>query len=243
MLQVGIVLGEFFGLFLLSRRVIQSLFNLFLIISNRPIAISLVSTLLFPGTVIHELSHLFTAEVLGVHTGKLTLIPESIDKENIHAGTVEIARTDPIRRYIIGLAPILIGLPVLCVISYLLPHFFRETTRALESGNVFSELNLYFLIGAYYLFFILSNTMFSSREDLHGIGPFLIVIALVAVAAYVSGIRLSLTGNMLTASGQILTILTRTLAGVILVNLIMFILLTLATTLFGKLLKRKIIHT
>lgn len=240
MIQAGIVLFEFLGLFLLSRRVTQSLFTLFLIISNRPVAVSLVSVLLFPGTVIHELSHLFTAEVLGVKTGKLTLIPESIDNEQVHAGTVEIQRTDPVRRYIIGLAPIGVGLIILSALSYFLPQLINTVQLAINQGILFRTPAFYLLLGTFYLFFVVSNTMFSSKEDVHGIGPFIIVILLVAVAAYASGIRINLTGSVENTTITMMEVLTRVLGMVIIFNLVILVIVSIFFALLKKILRKKI---
>ncbi len=239
-MELALVIVEFVGLFFLSRRITQSLFTLFLLISNRPVAISLTTVILFPGTVIHELSHLFSAEILGVRTGKLTLIPESIDDDHIHAGTVEIQRTDPIRRYIIGLAPVWVGLIILSVLSYFLPQQFFAVQQALREGNILQTPAMYILLGLLYLFFAVSNTMFSSKEDLHGIGPFLVVLLLVGVAAYASGIRIHLTGSVGTATLSIFEVLTRALGVVIIFNLILLLFMTIVSAILMKLLRRTV---
>src|SRR5260221_6045484 len=117
MVLVGVLLLELCALYFLSRWVTQAIFTLFLLFFRiRSVALSLLLVLEFPGTVIHELAHLFTAEVLGVRTGKLTLEPESIRGESIKAGSVMIAQSDPFRRYAIGLAPVFVGIFVLTAI-------------------------------------------------------------------------------------------------------------------------------
>ena len=71
--------GELVILYFLSRWLSERMFMFFLLLTrSRPAAISFLLVLEFPGTAIHELSHLFTAEILGVRTGKLSLEPESI---------------------------------------------------------------------------------------------------------------------------------------------------------------------
>src|SRR5947209_5745118 len=106
-MQLLAIIAELIGIYVLSRALTQTIFNLtYLLTRARSIAVTLITLLNFPGTVIHELAHLFTAEILGVHTGKLSLVPESIAEPNIKAGSVMIAATDPFRRYAIGLAPV-----------------------------------------------------------------------------------------------------------------------------------------
>src|SRR3989344_9654538 len=115
-----LLLIEPLALYFLSRWVSKSLFVLFLLLfRSRSVAISLLLVLTFPGTVIHELAHLFTAEILRVPTGKLTLVPESIREASIKSGSVAIAETDPFRRYAIGLAPLFTGVVAISAISYL----------------------------------------------------------------------------------------------------------------------------
>ncbi len=181
-LYILILIGELITLWLLSRKLSQNLFTaIFLLTTSRPVAISVLSILFFPGTVIHELAHLFTAEILGVRTSGLTLVPEGIEEKNVRTGSVSIAQSDPIRRAIIGIAPIFVGMGALFTIFYYLPHI------------------PYSLLGIpYYLLFVISNTMFSSPEDMDGFWPVVGVITLLSMAAYIAGIRINLTEPTLT---------------------------------------------
>src|SRR5438046_2497216 len=121
-MQLLAIIAELLGIYFLSRALTQSIFELtYVLLRARSIAVTVITLLNFPGTVIHELAHLFTAEVMGVHTGKLSLVPESIEELEIKAGSVMIAHTDPFRRYAIGLAPVFVGLIVLTAISYFIP--------------------------------------------------------------------------------------------------------------------------
>lgn len=202
---LGILIGELILLFFLSRSLTQSLYHLFLLIFRaKSVAISLLLILEFPGTVVHELAHLFTAEILRVPTGKLTLVPESIREAQIRSGSVMIAESDPFRRYAIGLAPIFWGMIVLTALSYLLT---LSTTYDLLSI-------LYF-----YLLFAVSNSMFSSPEDLKGFGPFAAVVALFLAGAYFLGVRFALTGQAIDVATRTLTTLTNSLTIVILINI------------------------
>ena len=119
MILLLLLFAELFFLFFLSQRLTQSVFDLcILLFRSRSVAITIITIINFPGTVIHELSHLFTAEILGVRTGKLTLVPDFIQKDQIKAGSVMIAATDPFRRYLIGLAPMVTGLVAISALSY-----------------------------------------------------------------------------------------------------------------------------
>lgn len=196
---------ELLLLYFLSRWVTQAIYTFFLLLFRaRSVAVSLVLVLEFPGTVIHELAHLFTAEVLGVRTGKLKLEPESIRSDDITSGSVMIAQSDPFRRYMIGLAPLTWGMVTLTAIAYFIP----------DMGN----WPYWGYIGIGYLLFAVSNTMFPSPQDMKGFWPFGIVIGIIFGAFYVFGIRIVLTGQILEMTTRIFTTLTRSLGIVVIIN-------------------------
>jgi hypothetical protein len=223
MLFAGLVLIELIAIFFVSQLVVKNLFRFFLLVfRNHTVSMSLVTAILFPGTVIHELSHLFTAEVLGVRTGKLTLIPESLEG-HIKAGSVEISQTDPFRRYIIGLAPTLIGVPTLAVISWWINTLIPFVWASVQSGTLFGDSNFYLLIFAAYLLFTISNTMFSSPQDLKDFLPFAITILLFGGALYVAGVRITLTGQALEFTSTIFSVMSKGLGTVLGVNIVILI--------------------
>ena len=88
----------------LLHREIQIIF--YLITRNKPLTIALFSMLFFPGVFLHELSHFLMAKVLGVRTGKFSLIPQSLDTGYLQLGYVETEQTDILRDSLIGLSPI-----------------------------------------------------------------------------------------------------------------------------------------
>lgn len=198
-----IIIGlEITMLYLLSRRLSQNLYVVwFLLTKSRPVAIGFLSFLFFPGTVIHELAHLFTAEILGVRTSGLTLVPEGLEEKNVRTGSVAIAQSDPIRRAIIGIAPVFVGLAGLGSISYFIPGLWSQITTDAANNTMFSQPSLYLFLLAGYSLFAISNTMFSSHEDMEGFWPVVIIIVLLTGAGYMAGIRISLTETVL---GQIL---------------------------------------
>ena len=212
--------AELILLYLLSRRVIQTIYSLLQTLSrSRTIAIWIVSIVFFPGTVVHELAHLFTAEILGVRTGKLTLVPESLEGTEIKAGAVMIAETDPLRRTLIGVAPVLWGITLLTALSYLLQY---ATNTAILTPIMF------------YSMFAISNSMFSSKEDMKGVVPFLATLGLFAAAAYVAGFRLGLSGAVFAGLHPIGLTLVRSLGVVLGVNLVVLLLTSALLGIFRK---------
>lgn len=216
-------------LYFISRSLSKSLFTFFLIVfRSRPVAVSILLVLTFPGTVIHELAHLFTAEILRVRTGKLSLVPESIREANITSGSVAIAETDPFRRYAIGLAPIFWGLTVLTAIAYFLPGLIESV---FSSGlPVLGNADFYWLLIACYCLFAVSNTMFSSPQDLHGFIPFSIVLLGFMVAGYLLGLRINLSGAVLDLTVSTLQTLLKSLGVVLGINIALLTLSSLLNT-------------
>lgn len=190
----AIIIAELFVLWILSRRLSQNLYiAAFLLTKSRPAAIGFLSFLFFPGTVIHELAHLFTAEILGVRTSGLTLVPEGLEEKNVKTGSVAIAQSDPVRRAIIGIAPVIVGLGTLGLLSYFLPGLWIQMRVDAANNVLFASPSLYYVLLTIYSLFAVSNTMFSSPEDMEGFWPVVIVLTLVAGAAYIAGIRINLT--------------------------------------------------
>ncbi len=218
---------ELIVLWLITRKLTQNLYvSLFLLTRSRPVAISIISFIFFPGTVIHELSHLFVAEILGVHTSGLTLSPEGLEETNVRSGSVMISRTDPIRRAVIGVAPVFVGLGALFTISYLLPQF------------AFS----YWVLGiGYWVLFAVSNTMFSSPEDMEGFPAVAIALSLIAIAAYFSGISVDLPASWIENITSTLSTLTTSIGYIVGFNLAVFALSFSAITIAEKLSGRKLV--
>jgi len=204
-MTIAILIAELVLLYLVSRRVIRSLFTLlYSLLGSRTGAIWIVTIIFFPGTVVHELAHLFVAELLGVPTGKLSLVPESLEVSEVKAGGVMIASTDPLRRTLIGLAPVYVGIGALSVLSYFLS----------SSPNPYSS---FFIL---YSLFSISNSMFSSSEDMNGVLPFTVTTALFLIAGWAAGLRIGLADTLIAKLASLTAILVQSLGLVLGLNLI-----------------------
>ena len=97
-------------LLFLQRALHREIQTVFLLITRRPeIAVAMFSMLFFPGVLLHESSHYLMAKILGVRTGRVSLIPESIEGNRLRLGFVETSTTDILRDALIGTAPLLAG--------------------------------------------------------------------------------------------------------------------------------------
>lgn len=157
----------FLFLFFLSRSITRLLSHLLIeIFHSHTVAIHVLSFLFLPGVILHELSHLLLANLLLVPTGEVEFFPE-IHGSQVKMGSVAIARTDPLRRFLIGVAPVIGGLGMMLLLSSFL------------TGAVFSWQSALLLYGI----FQIVNTMFSSSKDMEGalgfaIGALLLLLAL-----------------------------------------------------------------
>lgn len=236
MLYAVLIVLELVVLSFVSRMLVQRLFEaVYLVTKARSVGISVITLLLFPGTVIHELSHLFTASILGVPTGKMELTPTSIKGEHIHAGSVMVAQTDPIRRSLIGISPLVTGLIILSALSYYLAPWWQEALLSIQNGQFMTIPTVRFLLSIILLSTV-SNTMFSSPEDLKGVPAVAITLLSITGILYILGVRFTLTGPVLTFCMEAGKMVTITLGTVLALNGVLLLIahLLLITTIWIK---------
>lgn len=159
-------------LFLLSRSMSKTL--------SKFMSVSLLSIIFLPGIIIHELSHLFSAMILFVPVGDMEFIPRK-EGNSVKLGSVEIGKTDPVRRSIIGFAPVFAGLIIVVGVVYL----FSSNILFFQNKNLYIFIAVIFIL--VYLLFAISNTMFSSRKDMEGTLEILITLLIVFTAFYILG--------------------------------------------------------
>lgn len=177
-MAIALFIFEFFLLFFFSRIFIRSLSLFFYqTVKSQKVTTYLLSFLFFPGTVIHELSHMFAAIILLVPVGNINLFP-TFSKREVKLGSVEIAKTDPFRRAIIGFAPVIAGLAIMIGVLW---YFFFQSS--------FLEEPLWKILIAVYVLFEIGNTMFSSKKDLEGTLELVGTIAVIVLLLYIVGVR------------------------------------------------------
>jgi hypothetical protein len=177
----------------LQRWLHREIQGVFLLITHRAdITMALFSILFLPGVLLHELSHFLVARLLGVRTGRLSLIPRPLENGNIQLGYVETERSDLLRDAIIGVAPLLAGSTFVAIAGLYRLHL-----------NIFqiqgSKLDLNFLIETieliynspdfwlwFYLIFTISSTMMPSASDRRAWLPLaILVLILFGIALFI----------------------------------------------------------
>lgn len=156
-------------------------------------AVLIYAIILFPGVLLHELSHLISARLLGVRTGSISLIPQAQPDGTIRLGYVEYYKgksLGPIRESIIGGAPLITGTAVVLLIGL---NIFDvgNVTSAIQSGSVdrlSSALSRIFTTPDFlvwlYLIFAISNAMMPSPSDRRAWPAFLLLLAAVVLILY-----------------------------------------------------------
>ncbi len=194
MLFVLAFFSELLLLFLLSKAVTRMVsLLLYRVTHSKTVTISLLALLFFPGTLLHELAHFLMAGILFVPVGDMELMPK-IEGQNVKLGSVAIARTDPIRRFLIGAAPFLFGTSLLLGILF-----------SAAQNHLLHNPWMVLLIG--YAAFEIGNTMFSSKKDMEGALELFGVLAFFVVLFYFLGVRLpAVTPTVLFANPIVLQV-------------------------------------
>jgi hypothetical protein len=131
------------------------------------------SLIFLPGVFLHELSHLVTAKVLGVRTGRFSLLPEVLPDGRLQLGYVEAARTDIFRDSLVGVAPLVTGILFVAFAAIDRLHLvimwdtFRNAQwdlfyKGLQALPTVPDFWIWF-----YLTFAVSSTMMPSESDRH----------------------------------------------------------------------------
>ncbi len=192
MLYLFLFLAELLVLFLLSRTLTNLLFAFFYKTTrSKKISIYLLSALFLPGTIIHEFAHAIMAALLQVNVGRMKFVPR-LNGDNLKMGSVEIGRTDPIRRILIGTAPFIFGTTIL------VSTFFYAAQNDLFGHQLF-------IMVMSYLVFEIGNTMFSSRKDLEGAIEVVISLIFICLIFYLVGFRLTTLNPDLLLSNPLVT--------------------------------------
>ena len=181
-------------LVVLQRALHREIQAFFLILTRRPgLTESIFALIFLPGVFLHELSHFLMAKVLGVQTGKFSLIPQTQPNGKLRLGYVETASGGFIRDALIGVAPLVTGSLFVAFASiyqyHLLPlwNVFRlygwdGFWAALAAVPNTPDFWLWF-----YLTFTVSSTMMPSASDRHAWLPMGLLAAAMLGLAILAG--------------------------------------------------------
>ncbi len=145
---------------------------------------------LLPGILLHELSHVAAARLVGVKTRGFSLGPKAQRGGSVRFGAVTVAKSDPFRESWIGLAPLLAGSAAILLLARWqigvesLPDLRLDAVWQTLVSSVQAPDALIWL----YLIFAISNAMWPSESDRQPWGPVLLFVVLITGAVYLSGL-------------------------------------------------------
>jgi hypothetical protein len=178
---IVLFLAEIVVLYFFSKKFTRKFSNLFYrLTKSKKWTVWITSILFLPGTLLHELSHFLVALFLLIPVGEISFTPE-FNEDEVQLGSVEIGKTDFIRRFFVGASPLIFGLGTLFGSLYWLVNL--DTISILP------------IVITSYISFAVGNTLFSSRKDLEGAWKLLIVLVGLFAALYLLGVRFQISSQ------------------------------------------------
>ena len=169
--------------------------SIFLLITRRvDISYMIFSLLFFPGVLLHETSHFIMARLVGVRTGKFSLLPKPMENGKLQLGYVETASTDLFRDALIGVAPLITGgafviyagiyrLNVEAILDGFRSQMPFDMLTALTNAMSGADFWVWF-----YLTFTVSSTMLPSASDRRAWGPLALIGIFIAGLILLAGL-------------------------------------------------------
>lgn len=188
-MSATVALVSLIYIFISKRRIIHEFSRLIHRIGGgRGAVIWLWSIIFLPGTILHEIAHFLVAAATGTRTGKIEIFPENLEEEweaeetgkGVTLGYVQTQRLNPIRGFLVGLAPFFFGLAFLIWLASLLQISFN-------AGN-YSLLAL-----GLYLFFTIANSFFPSWADIKQTLPLIVILLIAGIVALFFGFQFQIT--------------------------------------------------
>ncbi|MEM7336830.1 MAG: hypothetical protein AAF490_32455 [Chloroflexota bacterium] len=239
-------------LILMQRWIHAHLHGISLLLLGKPErAVLMYAIILFPGVLLHELSHWVFATLLGVRTGTFSLVPRLQDDGTIQLGYVEYfkGRTlGPIRESLIGGAPLIVGTAVILLIGLRIFNV-EELGVAIQSGRI-DELSLAmgtlfstndFLVWLYLLFAI-ANGMLPSRSDRKAWPAFLVIMAVLGLVLYATGFATVVADGLVRPATIIFGYLGLAFSMAIGVALLFMIILSLIESLISRIKGQSVVY-
>ena len=193
-----------------QRRLHYEIQAILLVITRRAdIALVLFSLLFLPGVILHETSHFVSAHLLGVRTGRFSIIPQPLPDGRLRMGYVETVSTDIVRDALIGSAPLLVGCIVVLYVT-LIPlglttvwtDFVRGNLVVLSDavGSMYKRPDFWLW---FYLVFVVSSTMMPSASDRRAWLPLAVSAALILVIGLLIWPGITVTETWISISPKI----------------------------------------
>jgi len=197
------LLGTVLVFVFLQRALHREIQATFLILTRRPgLTQTIFAIIFFPGVTLHETSHFLAAKILGVPTGRFSLIPQAQPDGKLRLGYVETGSGGFFRDALIGVAPLVSGcifvalsgiylLHLLPLWNYIQVADWAGFWTGLGQVPKSSDFWLWF-----YLTFTISSTMMPSASDRHAWLPLGVMAVAIVFVALVAGAGPWLLANL-----------------------------------------------
>lgn len=202
------------------------------------------AVIMFPGVLLHELSHWVVANLLGVRTGRFSLLPKLQDDGSLRLGYVEYYKSPdvgPFRETFIGGAPLIFGTAAILLIGYfvfdaisVLQIVQDGSTEALSIAlnEIFSTNDFWLWL---YLLFAISNAMMPSASDRRAWPAFFIIMGVLTVLLYILGFQEALWRGLVGPGAALFGYIGLALSMTIAVNIIFMFFIWMVEWLIGRL--------
>ena len=189
--------------------------TVFLLLTRHTGMAILINQIVFlPGVVLHEMSHLVMARLLGVPTMGFSVWPKRQNDGSLRLGYVHTKKVDFVRESLIGVAPLIFGCAAVAAIGLKLLDLDDVGTALLRGDlingfinalHVFRSADL-FIWG--YVLFALSNTMMPSSSDRRAWPTLGILIVVLGLVLYYVGMPATIQpalSNMIIDAVRVIT--------------------------------------
>lgn len=192
----------------------------FALTGNPGCALRLLFYLLLPGVYLHEFSHYLAAKMLFVRVKKFDVGIGRAKKQQVSLGSVQIARSDPVRESLIGAAPFLMGIGAILLIAAWAFGLSADAAASFQhlSVNANAYAHDWTTWLDLYLIFAVSTAMIPSESDREPWGLVLGVSGVLIAILFLLGWTPRVPPDVVVIARQILDALTFALGIAVLVN-------------------------
>ena len=237
-------------LLILERWIHRHLRGLALLITGRQDrSIYLYALVLLPGVFLHEFSHWLTAGLLGVKTGRFSVLPRQQKDGSLQLGYVEYYRgksLGPIRESLIGAAPLIFGVAAVAligrfvfqipdVLNLLQTPSFDNLIQALR--QIFQTKDVFIWL---YLLFAISNAMMPSPSDRRAWPLLGVVIGTMVGLLLIFDAQDVLVRGVIAPLSQVAVYVTLAFVMTIAVNLLFVVVIVGLEVVFGRISGRRV---
>lgn len=219
------VMGALAALWIVARWISSHIQALgWLIAGHADGAVVALWVVLFPGILVHELSHWLMAKLLGLKVKLPDLYPKRRGK-HIRLGSVTVSSGGHLRDSIVGMAPFLFGSISVLVLGasvFDMTGLVAGITQTGLTGALQGLIRVLKVSDAWlwlYLTFAISNAMFPSPSDTEPVRPVLMFSGLLICLALIAGWTPQLASDLVAGVNGVLLVLAQAFTFVLVVDL------------------------